>query len=169
MDITQGQAAVIAALIAASAAILAPHFHDWWRQGLSDRRSLSSFYGELANIYRHYSHSYREVPDEISHPDFKLRLALAEYGTAAVSRRRVARIPLEPDEINRSMEMLILIRNNDIRVQELQKEGATELAGPHLRTLKSRMKDCRDLAKGLLVSIYERKKTLFDPPPLLDS
>ncbi|MGD9980005.1 MAG: hypothetical protein AB7H66_11555 [Hyphomonadaceae bacterium] len=159
---------MIAALIAAGAAILTPHFHDWWRQGLSDRRSLASFYGELANIYRHYYHSYREVPDEISHPDFKLRLALAEYGTAAVSRRRVARIPLEPDEINRSMEMLILIRNNDIRVQELQGQGTADLAAQQLRTLKARMKDCRDLAEGLLASIYERKKTLFDPPPILD-
>jgi hypothetical protein len=165
-DVTGGQGAVVAAIISAGAAISAPGFNDWLRQNAQDKRMLAAFYGELQNIFRHYRYAGAELPSDIANKEFGLRLALAAYGEAALSRQQVSQIRLRASEITAAMELLLLVRNNDLRIEAIKNllENEPHVAAAQVGTLKSRMTDCCDLSYSILALLHKRGKRLGELP-----
>lgn len=154
-------AALIGALLAAATML------TFGRDGdANGQRTLQGFYAEMGDVYRHYLYSEDEFISDPDNDRFGLQLSLAVYDGLSFARSEIARLGLTPDEVRWSMELLLLVRNNDLRIAELR---TTPPADPivlqaRLTTLKARMGDARDVAYTLLSSIREHNPAFGQLP-----
>lgn len=89
---------------------------------------------------------------------FRLQLKLARYGDAPFERAQLDDIGLDPDEIPLAMELLLLIRNNDLRIADVlegQRADAKTIA-PQIETLRARVRTTRDMAYSILERLHAR-------------
>ena len=131
------------------------------------QRTLQGFYAEIGNVYRHYLYSEDELVADPADRNFDLHLGMAQYGDFAFTRTEVARIGMNPDEIRIAMELLLLVRNNDLRIAEMRSGSAMgkTLLAQKAGTLRTRMKDSRDAAYTLLASLHDRRAMTGILPP----
>jgi hypothetical protein len=89
------------------------------------------------------------------------------YGEAPFTRAQIDDVGLIPSEIPLAMELLLLIRNNDLRIAEVlnDKETDAKAIGLQIETLRKRVKGTRDTAYSILSSLHNRDKQLGKLPP----
>jgi len=135
-------------------------------QTQAGERTLRGFYAEIGDVYRHYLYSEDELVTDPADAGFDLHLGLAAYGDFAFSRAEIARIGMHPDEIRWAMELLLLVRNNDLRIAEIR-SLADDTAQPDekIAMLQARLKDARDVAYSILASLHARRTMTGDLPP----
>lgn len=137
-------------------------------QAQAGQRTLHGFYAEIGDVYRHYLYSQEELVADPADRNFDLQLGLAQYGELAFTRAEIARTGMRPEEIRRSMELLLLVRNNDLRIAEIRSGDSAEgdLRRQQVETLRSRMKDTRDVAYAILTALHRQLSISSDLPPV---
>lgn len=133
------------------------------------QRTLHGFYAEIGDVYRHYLYSGEELISDPADAGFDLHLGLAAYGDFAFTRAEIARIGMRPEEIRWAMELLLLVRNNDLRIAQVRTDAGTAATSlsQRVETLRSRMTDTRDVAYTILASLHARREITgaLPPPP----
>ncbi len=131
-----------------------------------DRRPVEVFYAEVMDVYRHYLFTDEELVADPADRAFRLQLNLARYGEAPFTRTQLDDVGLDPGEIPEAMELLLLIRNNDLRIADvLDSERAdTRAIGRQIETLRKRVRATRDTAYSVLSRLHERDPQLGELP-----
>ena len=131
-----------------------------------DRRPIERFYAEVMDVYRHYLFTDEELVSDPTDRAFRLQLNLAKYGEAPFTRAQLDEVGLLPSEIPLAMELLLLIRNNDLRIADVLDDQQADPAsiGKQIDTLRDRVKDTRDTAYGILSLLHQRDERLGDLP-----
>lgn len=132
-----------------------------------NRLPLRIFYAEVMDVYRHYLFTDEELVSDPGHRDFRLQLNLAMYGESPFTRAQLDEIGLHPSEIPLAMELLLLIRNNDLRIADVldNQESDRQTASRRTETLRKRVKSTRDTAYSLLTALHKRQRQLGELPP----
>jgi hypothetical protein len=132
-----------------------------------DRALLKSFYAEVMDVYRHYLYTDEELVSDPAAEGFRLQLNLAMYGESPFTRGQIDEIGLAPGEIPLVMELLLLIRNNDLRIANVleDRQSDPQSVGRQIETLRKRVKDTRDTAYSILASLHKREQQLGELPP----
>lgn len=132
-----------------------------------DRVPLKRFYAEVMDVYRHYLFTDEELVADRADAAFRLQLNLALYGEAPFTRGQIDEVGLLPGEIPLVMELLLLIRNNDLRIADILSERETDphVVGQQIETLRERVRSTRDTAYAILESLHQRGPQLGELPP----
>ncbi len=161
---------VVAALATGSLVMAGNAFSPARQQDRMIQRTEVSIYAEIGDIYRHYLYSADELVSDPADRTFRLQLKLAAYGAPSSTRSQVADIGLSPDETRLAMELLLLVRNNDSRIEDILERPEAGDAGvsAEVETLRARMRDARDVAYSVLQAMNRRNPDLGpvpDKPP----
>jgi len=133
----------------------------------ADRRPVEVFYAGIMDVYRHYLFTDDELVSDAADRSFRLQLNLARYGDAPFERAQLDDIGLDPDEIPLAMELLLLIRNNDLRIADVldDQRADAKIIAPQIETLRARVRATRDMAYSILERLHARDPRLGKLPP----
>jgi len=133
----------------------------------ADRRPVEVFYAGIMDVYRHYLFTDDELVSDPADRSFRLQLNLARYGDAPFGRAQLDAIGLDPGEIPLAMELLLLIRNNDLRIADVldDQRADTKTISPQIETLRARVRNTRDMAYSILARLHARDPRLGKLPP----
>ena len=158
--------ALAGAVLAGTVATLRQKSAIYTVDSREDRRPIERFYAEVMDVYRHYLFTDEELVSDPTDRAFRLQLNLAKYGEAPFTRAQLDEVGLDPGEIPLAMELLLLIRNNDLRIADVLDDQQADPAsiGKQIDTLRDRVKDTRDTAYGILSLLHQRDERLGDLP-----
>jgi hypothetical protein len=124
------------------------------------------------DVYRHYLFTDEELVSDPADRAFRLQLNLAMYGEPPFTRSELDEAGLEPAEIPLAMELLLLVRNNDLRIADVLDSNAADQQSirAQVERLRNRVKNTRDMAYTMLSALHERDGRVGElpPPPAVD-
>jgi hypothetical protein len=132
-----------------------------------DRQALESVYAQVVDVYRHYLFTDEELVSDPADRAFRLQLNLALYGELPFTRSQIDEVGLDASELPLAMELLLLVRNNDLRIADVldSQQGDLQAVASKIETLRKRVKDTRDTAYAVLSALHKRDERLGELPP----
>ncbi len=132
-----------------------------------ERQPVEQFYAEVMDVYRHYLFTGEELVSDPADRTFRLQLNLAMYGEPPFTRAQIDEVDLLSSEALLAMELLLLIRNNDLRIADVldNQEADPRSVVRRIETLRKRVKDTRNTAYSILSALHKREKQLGELPP----
>ncbi len=137
-----------------------------------DLLPLGTIYAKVMDVYRHYLFTDEELVSDPADRAFRLQLNLAMYGEPPFTRSELDEAGLDPAEIPLAMELLLLVRNNDLRIADVLDSNAADQQSvrAQVERLRNRVKNTRDMAYTMLSALHERDGRVGElpPPPAVD-
>lgn len=166
-------AAALAAVVLPGAVAMIGGFDEAEAAAIEkDILPMGTLYAKIMDVYRHYLFTDEELISDPADRAFRLQLNLAKYGDPPFTRAQLDEFGLDPVEIPLAMELLLLIRNNDLRISDVLNGNEADLKTIHaqINTLRKRVRNTRDMAYSILSALHERDARVGElpPPPGLD-
>jgi len=121
---------------------------------------LNALFGELANIYEHYTYASFELPlDPKDQQELKKRLKWSIYGNLR-STKDVTRFGfLNASDINSLLQLELRIRNNDLLIQQYL-DDMPSVSNEQLKYMQHRLKLRMTDSYGLLERLFVKSPRL---------